>query len=546
YLLINYFYIVFERMYYVTPLVPVEKAVAIISLILVLEAARRTVGAFLSITALIFIIYVFVGPYLPGILYHPPVSLDMFLDLEYLTTGGIFGIPLGISATYIVLFIIFGAFMLQTGFGELVTDVATAVAGRFRGGPAKVAILSSALFGTISGSGSANVAVCGTFTIPMMKKIGFSPHFAGAVEAAAATGGELMPPVMGAAAFLMAEYTGIPYISIAKHAALIAILYFVSVYFMVDLEAAKMGIRGLKKEELPKIKHGLANYGHLIVPVIVLLYLLVIGRSLFFSVTISIFASIAMSYVRRKTALTPKKLITALSDGARGTVVVAIACAIAGIIIGAIYITGLGDRFTSLVVAVSGGSLIPALFFTMLAALILGMGMPISPVYILMVALVIPALIKIGVPTLQAHMFVFYYACLSLITPPVASASYVAAGIAGASRTITGWVALKMAAATFLVPFMFIYAPALLVIGTPGEIALAAVTSIVGVFAFATGLQGWGFKGHINIIQRIMALGAAVLLIFPGLVTDLMGAALLALLYFWEFAANRRAALAKY
>jgi len=539
YIFVNYEWVAFERYWFVTPLLPIEKVLGAIIIVLVLEAARRTVGLFLTLVAVAFLLYWFIGPYLPGMLYHQPLTLDMLLDMEYLSTAGIFGLPLGISATYVVLFIIFGSFMLQTGFGEFVTDVASGITGRTRGGPAKVAVFSSALFGTISGSGSANVAITGTFTIPMMKKAGFKSYFAGAVEAAASTGGQIMPPIMGAAAFLMAEYSGIPYIQVIKHAAIPALLYFTGVFFMVDLEAAKTGIKGLSKEELPPWKGKVLVYGHLIIPIVLLLYFMAIGRTLFYAVTVSVFAVFILSFLRKATRFNLQKLITALSEGARGTIIVAVACAVAGLIIGTIQITGIGDRFVSLVVTLSGGYVMIGLIIAMLAAILLGMGMPTSAAYVLMVALVIPALMKIGIPTLQAHMFAFYFACLSLVTPPVATASYVAAGIAQSSMTKTGWTSARVAAAAYIVPFMFVYAPALLLVGSPGEIILAAITALIGVYALALGLQG--FRDiPLNLAQRALALGAAILMIFPGWLTDVPGVLLLALLYFWERFSKRK------
>ncbi len=534
YLWVNYEYISFERYWFITPLLPIEQVLGVIIIALVLETARRTVGLFLTLVAAAFLLYWFVGQYLPGLLYHRPLTVSMLLDMEYLSTAGIFGVPLGISATYVVLFILFGSFMLQTGFGEFITDMATGITGRTRGGPAKVAVFSSALFGTISGSGSANVAITGTFTIPMMKRVGFKPHFAAAVEAAASTGGQIMPPIMGAAAFLMAEYSGIPYIQIIKHAAIPAILYFAGAFFMVDLEAARSGIRGLTREELPDWKGKILVYGHLIIPIVLLLYFLIIGRTIFYAVTWSILAIFALSFLRRATRLTPQRLINALWNGAKGTIIVAVACAIAGLIIGTIQITGIGDRFTSLMVNLSGGYLIIGLVFAMFAAIILGMGMPTSAAYVLMVALVIPGLIKIGVPTLQAHFFAFYFAMLSLVTPPVATASYVAAGIAGSSMTKTGWTSMRVASAAYIVPFMFVFAPALLLIGSIGEITQSTVTALLGVYALALGLQGWGLKSHLNPVQRIIALAAAILMIFPGWQTDVPGGILLASLYLWE------------
>ncbi len=544
YVLLNFEYIAFERFRYVTPVLAAEKVFGILLVLVILEAARRTIGLFLTIVAALFIVYLFAGPLLPGILYHPGASLDDFLDLQFLSDGGIFSSPLIISATYIVLFIIFGAFMLETGFGEFVTDVATGLTGRTRGGPAKVAVVSSAAFGTISGSGSANVVVTGTFTIPMMKKVGYRPHFAGAVEATASTGGEIMPPVMGAAAFLMAKYTGVPYVEIIKYAALPAILYFAAVFFQVDLEAAKMGIRGLRREELPPWKENARKYIHLVIPVILLLYLMVIGRTPFFAVTMSILASIVLSYLRRATMLTIPKLIRALEEGAKGALLVAVACALSGLIVGAIYQSGLGVRFTSMMVSLSGGSVIITLVACALAALVLGMGMPVSPAYILLVALIIPAIVKLGVNVVAAHLFAIYFCRASLVTPPVAISAYVAAGIAGASMTRTGWTAFRLGFSSFLVPFAFVYSQALLLMGPLPEVILATVTSLIGIFALSVAMEGYWLEPA-NMVQRVLAFGASILLVVPGWKTDLIGLALLAAVLIWQLALRRTQVLAR-
>jgi len=533
YILVNFEYLNYERIYYVTPLFLKEKVLGILLILLLLEAARRTVGLFLSTVAAAFVAYVVLGPYLPGILNYPGTSVDMFLDLQFLTPSGIFGIPLGISATYIVLFIIFGAFMLQTGFGEFLTDVATKVAGRTRGGPAKVSVFASAMFGTITGSGSANVAVTGTFTIPMMIKGGFKRHFAGAVEACASTGGQIMPPIMGAAAFIMAEFSGIAYIKIIKHALIPALLYFASVFFTVDIEAAKNGIRGLRKDEMVPLKGKVFKFCHLAVPIMLLLWLMIIGRSPFYAATISIFCIVVFSFFRKATRFSRDQIILALWNAAKGTLLVAVACAIAGLVIGCIYITGIGDRFVGLVVKLSAGHLIIALFFAMISALILGMGMPTSAAYILMAALIIPALTKLGIGVLQANMFAFYFACLSLVTPPVATASYVAAAIAEAHMTRTGWVSAKIAAAGYIVPFMFVYEPALLFQGPLWKIILATTTAMVGIYALTVSLQGF-WKTGLNLAQRILTFIAAVLMMFPGMYTDGSGLIILIGIYFLQ------------
>jgi len=533
YISVNYEYIAFERIYYVTSLLTIETVLGILMIILLLEATRRTIGYFLTVVPIVLILYTAIGPYLPGVLGCPPTTLDLFLDLQYLTTAGIFGLPLNLSATYLVLLIIFGALILETGFGQFINDMALGAFGTARGGPAKVAVVSSAAFGTISGSGSANVAVTGNFTIPMMIRSGYQPYFAGAVEAAASTGGQIMPPVMGAAAFIMAEYLGIPYITIIKHSIIPALLYFTSIYIFVDLEAAKTGMKGLRKEELPPWKNKIFIFGPMFISVIVLLYFMAIGRTVFFSVTVSIFSVLILSYIRKETRLTFKRLFDAFYQASRGTIIVAIACAVAGVMIGAIYTTGLAERFVNLVIALSGHYLILALVMTMVTALVLGMGMPTSAAYILMVALIIPALVKIGIAPLFAHMFVFYFACLSLITPPVAPAAYVAAGIAKSDMTKTGWMATKMALVAFIVPFMFIYCPELLFIGTPFQIILAVFTSLVGVYALAVSLQGY-WQTKLNTIQRGLAFVGALLLIKPGIYTDILGFVLLGGLYVWQ------------
>lgn len=539
YVLLNFEWIAFERFRYVTPVRVAEKVFGIMLVLVILEAARRTIGLFLTIVAGLFIAYLFAGPILPGILYHPGASLEDFLDLQFLSDGGIFSSPLIISATYIVLFIIFGGFMLQTGFGEFVTDVASGLTGRTRGGPAKVAVVSSAAFGTISGSGSANVAVTGTFTIPMMKKVGYQPHFAGAVEATASTGGEIMPPIMGAAAFLMAKYTGIPYVQIIKYAALPAILYFAAVFFQVDLEAAKMGIRGLRKEELPPWKENAKKYVHLVIPVVLLLYLMIVGRTPFFAVTMSILASIALSYLRRATTLTLPKLIRALEEGAKGALLVAVACALSGMIVGCIYQSGLGVRFTSVMVTISGGSVVVTLVACALAALVLGMGMPISPAYILLVALIIPALTMEGVNVVAAHLFAIYFCRASLVTPPVAISAYVAAGIAGAPMAKTGWTAFRLGFSSFLIPFAFVYSQALLLMGPLPEILLATATAVTGIFALSVSMEGFWLE-KANMVQRALCFAAAVVLIVPGWKTDLPGLALLTMVFLWQLTLRRK------
>ncbi|MEW6669020.1 MAG: TRAP transporter permease [Thermodesulfobacteriota bacterium] len=539
YLPLNYQYVAFERIYYITPLLTVEKIFGILLIILLLEATRRTVGYFLMIVPVVLIAYTFLGPCLPDPLACPPTTLDLFLDLQYLTSAGIFGVPLSMSASYLVLLIIFGALVLETGFGDFIGDLSMGIFGAHRGGPAKVAVVSSALFGTVSGSGSANVAVTGNFTIPLMKRTGFAPHFAGAVEAAASTGGQIMPPIMGAAAFIMAQFLAIPYITIMKNSIIPAILYFASIFIMVDFEAARVGIQGLKKEELPQWKSGVFRYWHMLLPIFILLGLMFVGRTIVLAVTISVLSVLLVGSCRKGTRINFSQIARGLLQAARGTVIVAIACAVAGLMIGAIYTTGLGEQFVHFVIELSGSNLILALIAAMITAIVLGMGMPTSAAYILMAALVIPALIKIGLEPLSAHMFAFYFACLSLVTPPVAPAAYVAAGIADSHMTRTAWTAVKLVLVSFIVPFMFVYSPALLFIGSWWDILEAFITAMIGVYFMAATVEGY-WHSRLNVVQRLLGAAAALLLIKPGWITDLIGLALVAVLYIWEWSVLHR------
>lgn len=492
YLFVNYEYVV-TRIYYADPLYPADLAMGGLLVLLVLEAARRLTGWVLPTTAVVFLIYAFVGPYLPGLLRHPGFSLELVLDQLYLTTEGIFGIPLAVSATYVIVFVIFGSFLAASGVGQFFTDFAVALTGGSRGGPGKVSIVSSSLFGTVSGSAVANVMVDGWLTIPLMKRAGFKPAFAAAVEATASTGGQIMPPVMGAAAFVMAEFLGVPYIQIAKHALIPALLYYVALFFTVHFEALRSDLKGVPKAEVPRMREVVVRRGHLFLPVILILGYLVAGYTATYAALYATAAVVGLSWLRRETRMGPRKILAALEDGARNTLAVAVTCAAAGVIIGVITLTGVGLRFTSLVVFLAGQHLIAALVLTMVAGIVLGMGMPTTPAYIVQAALLIPALIKLGVPEIAAHMFVFYYACLSAITPPVALAVYAAAGIGGARLWESGVEAVKAGAAGFIVPFMFVFGPGLLLIGEPATVAWAIVTSTTGAVALAAALRGYLF-----------------------------------------------------
>jgi TRAP transporter 4TM/12TM fusion protein len=526
YMFVKYDYVV-NRFPTAHPLSATDMAVGAAAILLVLEATRRTIGASLPIVALVFIAYGLAGPRLPGWLYHRGLSFEITIDQTYFTTEGIFGVPLSVAGTYVILFIIFGAFLEKSGAGQFFMNFANAIAGGARGGPGKVAVVSSSLFGTISGSAVANVMVDGWLTIPMMKKTGFKPEAAAAIEAVASTGGQIMPPIMGAAAFVMAEFMGVSYTQVMIAAAIPALFYYGALFASIHFNAVRSGLRGIPREELPILGAIIVRQGHLFLPVIVLIALLLYGYTPTYGAIIATGAVIAISWVRRQTRLRWRTCLVALREGAEHTVPVAMACASAGIVIGIVLQTGLALRFTAFLVDLAGGTLMPALLITMVAGIILGMGMPTTPAYIMQAALLVPALIKLGVAPMAAHMFAFYFSCLSAVTPPVALAVYAAASIGGAGLWASGWQAVKFAAAGFIVPFFFVYNPALLFAGPWTEIARAVLTGMVGVVALAAALEGY-FLRVANWFERLLFLAAAFLLIDPGAVTDLIGAGVLA------------------
>jgi len=498
----------------------------ILMIVVVLEATRRVVGATLAYTALAFLLYAYFGPYMPGIFEHKGYSIERIITVMYTSTEGIFGIPMAVSSTYIVLFVLFGAFLSKCGGGKFFIDFAFSITGRRRGGPAKAAVISSAFMGTMSGAAVANVVTTGTFTIPLMKRTGYPAVVAGAIEAVASTGGQIMPPIMGAAAFIMAEFTEIPYVTIAKSALIPALLYFFAVYLMVDSQAKKQGLQGLPREELPGIRETLVWGGHLFIPVIVLVLMLVWAYSPMKSVFWSIIFIAVVGMLRKTTRVHPWKLVEALSLGARNAVTIAAACASAGLIVGVIALTGLGLKFSDSLVSLSGGNVFLALFFTMIASLILGCGMPTTAAYVVLASLAAPVLIHLGVPVLAAHLFIFYFGCISTITPPVALSSYAAAGLAEADPTKVGNTAFKFGLVAYIIPFMLVYGPPLMMQGGPLRISLSVVTACLGIIAFTAGLQGF-LQRACHFWERILLLLAGFVLIFPGLKTDITGAILL-------------------
>ena len=539
YIFFSYEYFI-TRYPYVHPLSAADMAFGILFILTLLEAARRSIGLAMPITAVCFLIYGYVGPALPGLLRHAGFNTEAIVDQLYMTTEGIFGIPLGVSATYVILFVIFGVFLEKSGTGQFFMELASATTGKAAGGPGKIAVVSSGLFGTISGSAVANVMVTGQFTIPMMKRTGFQPHFAGAVEATASTGGQIMPPVMGAAAFVMAEFMGIPYLTVCKHAIIPAVLYYVSVFMAVHFEAVRTNLRGML-ETPPRLINVLLTRGHLLIPVAVLLYILFEGYTPMYACIFSIIAVLFIANIKQETRMGLGKILNALENGAKGTLSVACACACAGIIIGIVNLTGLGLKFTGFVLYLAGDSLIPALLFTMIAGIILGMGLPTTAAYIVMAALLVPGLTKLGVVPIAAHMFAFYYAIISAITPPVALAVYAGAGLAKANIWKTGLAAVRIGAPGFIIPFMFVYEPSLLFVGSPWEILSTFVTATIGVVMLAGGLIGC-FFWETKALERLFLVIGAILLIKPGLYTDIVGLILLAAVLFIQTARRKKGA----
>jgi len=504
-----------------------------LGIFVVFEAARRALGKELPILGLIFLLYAYFGEYIPGSFGHSGFTVKRIIAHMYVGSEGIFGVALGVSATFIFLFILFGAFLGETGMAKLINDSSMALAGTSPGGPAKVAVVASGIMGTISGSAVANVATTGAFTIPLMKSVGYRPHFAGAVEAVASTGGQFMPPVMGAAAFIMAEFLNIPYKNIMIAAIIPAFLYYLAVFAMVHLEALKTGLVGVPREKLPIMKDVFKERGHLILPLIAIVYLLIKGVTPTFAAFYGILVAIAASYLRKSTRMSWRGLLMALEMGAKGSIGVAIATAVVGFIVGVSSLTSLGITLGDNMLAFAHGNLFATLVLTMITAIILGMGMPTTAVYIVGATIAAPALLKLGVAPLAAHMFVFYFGNISNVTPPVALAAFTGAGIAGASPSKVGWTAARLAAAGFLIPFIWIYSPALIAQGSLGEVLWALVTASVGVIALASGVQGYMLKST-NILQRVLLFVAAFGLIKPGLITDTLGISILVLVFLWQ------------
>jgi len=510
---------------------PGDVVVGLVGTLLVLEFARRSAGAALAIICAVFLVYAFVGPWMPGVLFHKGYDFGFVFSYIY-SDQGIFGPTLEVSSTFIVLFVAFGAFLARSKAGDWFNELSVAMVGWARGGPAKAAVVSGVLFGTISGSSVANVVASGSITIPMMRRIGYDRASAGAVEATSSTGGQLTPPVMGAGAFLMAEITGIPYASIAYAAIFPCLLFYTACYIHCDLHAVRSGIRGLPRHELPALGPLLAK-AYLAAPLVVLVVAFMQGYSGFRAGGLGIVTAIVCSWLSREHRMGPVAIAEALEKGARETVQLVAVCAAAGIIVGIIALTGIGGRFAHLVLTVAGQHKVLALLFTMLIVVILGMGMPTTAAYAVAASVVAPGLIRLGVEPLVAHMFIFYFAVLSAITPPVAIASFAAAGIAQADPWRTSWIAVKLGLATFIVPFMFFYSSALLGQGEWTNIALVVGTASLGIWMLAASTEGW-LNGPASPAVRVICFVAALCLIVPDQTADLVGIGLGAAAYIYQ------------
>jgi len=511
-----------------------------ISILLLLEATRRTVGWAMVIIAGFFLLQTAFSDYFFGIFYGPPSDLFTIVDYIWMRENGIYGIPLMVMATYIFLFILFGAILVRSGAGRFFINVALSLTGSKVGGPAKASVVASCLMASVSGSAVANVVTTGSFTIPLMKRVGYRPYFAGAVEACASSGGQIMPPVMGAAAFVIAEFLNLPYLQVAVASLFPALIYFFSIFVMVHFEARKKNLATISAEELPSFKEEVKRGGHLFLSILVIIVLLVVGYTPMFAAFWAILSIFVLSAVRPETRMSPADILSALEEGARGAVSVSIACATAGIIIGCVFVSGLGLKFSTVIVGLSGGYLAVALILTMLASLILGMGLTTTAVYITLAALVIPALIKMGVVPIAAHMFAFYFGLVSAITPPVALASFAAAGIAGSNPMQTGFHSFRLGIAKYVLPFVFVYTPGMLFEGDWLHSVMGIIGGFGGIYALTVTTEGWMFE-KVGWLTRVIMAVCALALFHPNLMTDLLGWVILAIMVWVNLSRLRKA-----
>jgi TRAP transporter 4TM/12TM fusion protein len=507
----------------------------------VLEGSRRTVGWGLTLTAVFFIAQTLHADRFFWIFYGPPTPWRTMVESFFGKEEGLYGIPVAIMSSVLILFILFSAFLSTTGIGDFFVRLATALAGRLTGGPAKVSVFSSALLGTISGSGVANVLMDGVFTIPMMKRVGYGATFAAAVEATASIGGQIMPPIMAAAAFIMADFVGVPFRQVALAALIPSLLYFFCVFMTVHFEARRLGLQKVPREEMPSLPGTLRQDGYLFLPIVALIWYLYQGYTEEMAGLMAIATTYALSFVRRRSALGPERLLRAFETGAQAAVTVAMAVAAAGLIIGCVFLSGIGVQFSFILIKLSGGELWLALVYTAFAAFILGLSLPTTAVYLTLAIVVAPGLVQMGVPKMAAHMFIFYMGVTSDLTPPTCLSPFAAAGIAGAPPMATAWQAMRLGAVLYIVPFMFVYSPALLAMGSLTEIFMAAAIAGLGVFCLAAGLQGWLLRAATP-VERALLLGAAAALISPTFYTDMAGVGLLVVAFALQCARGRREA----
>ncbi|WP_277099451.1 TRAP transporter permease [Corynebacterium riegelii] len=497
---------------------------AAVLVLLVLEAARRISGWALPILGVLFVLYAVFGRAIPGMFRHRGYSWDATFNFLYLTTEGIYGTAIGVAASYIFLFVLFGAVLQKSGMGQFFNDIALALAGQSRGGPAKVAVVASGFLGSINGAAVANVVTTGAFTIPLMKRVGYKPVFAGAVEASASVGGQILPPIMGAAAFIMAETLGMPYRDIAIAALIPALLYYLGVIAQVHLRATRDGLKGISRENLPAVGEVLKERGHLMIPLLFLIYMLFFtGRTILLSALLTILVTAVVAQLRKTTRMSIQDMIDALADGAKTSVSVSIACAAVGVIVGVVTLTGFGVKLANAIVTIGAGNLLFSLILTMIACIILGMGLPSIPTYIITATMAAPALGQLGVEPLVAHLFVFYFGLFANITPPVALASFAAAGLSGADPVKTGFQSMRLSLAGYIIPFIFVFNPAMLLQDvTAGQAILVAITGTVGVLLLSVAVEGH-FMVNANPIVRVLFAAAALTMMAPDLMTDAIG-----------------------
>ena len=518
------------RMRYIDDVTPAAKFFAAATVLLVLEITRRTTGWALVIVASTLILYAFFGDMLPRAVKHTGFTFDVIVEHLFLLNEGVYGIPIGVATSTLFGFIMFGAFLERSKMSSIFMDLACLLTRNSQGGPAKVAIFASALFGTISGSAAANVYGTGTFTIPLMKKVGYTPHFAGAVEAVASTGGQMMPPIMGAAAFIMADVIGVSYLTIAKAALIPSVLYYLTLLAIIHLEAVSKNMGTLPPELVPSAASVLRRLYYLF-PLVFLITILLMGRSVIACAYYGTVCIVILSMIRSETRFTFKRLCGALELSAKNAMMVSSCCACAGIIIGVISLTGIGYKFINVITALAGSNLLLLMAMLMVTCIILGMGVPTAPAYIIVATLGAPALMKAGVPIIAAHMFVYFYAILSVITPPVCLAAFAGAAIAETNAMKTGVTAMKLGIVAFIIPFMFVFEPALLMQGSTTEIATAFASALIGVIGIASGMQNW-LLVRCRLWERALLLASGLMLIFPGLITDTIGLSSLLIVLF--------------